>query len=673
VRRARAIAGAGCGFLVWVACYFLIKYVPSAVVFYVTAFAFIFGCGAVPLIPFEADTPIPERTAIACALGTALAPSLIYVLALGRIGFLFPPFAFVAAGTAAALWYFKPESRASRSEELRWYVILPLVMFAITAWVSSGRIRITADSIAVFGDYETFDLTYYAAIAAELAHTNIIPPLSPFFAGHRIIYSYFPLLLLAAIHNFSGVGMLETFLAFGWPLFAAVACAAVFAVFRRLGSITFAMLSTVLVFAGSSLAYVAAFLWPQWARFDSLIWSSMFMAPSGEWLLFNPWTPSLAVLFAGFYAMMRIAEPKGLLWSAIASVCFGLAFMFKSFSFEIVVPALLVSAAIAAWRKDASARRLMAVAVGAVLVAAPWLLAVLPYNQVENRGARVTIAPLTLVHRMLLKTGLIGPISDFLRPVLGSEPSAWAILAVATVIFLIGGLGTRWLGIVPLWRAAIGAQSMRPWTPLAWIVILGIAMSCVVDVAPFPNSLQTYLFALYMLWPFAVYTVWPPGARRSPTRWVATALLVALSVPATAHYALAAHGASAGQPLTRLDAADLGIIRYLRRSGGNRTMLLHSNPLWPSLYSIESERPVVLAWSSYVEGDGNPDVDALSSEVAAFFGSPAKVGVNDVGLLHRYHVTHVIERVATDQINPQVLQQLHLVTGAPGVRLYEVP
>ena len=102
-------------------------------------------------------------------------------------------------------------------------------------------------------------------------------------------------------------------------------------------------------------------------------------------------------------------------------------------------------------------------------------------------------------------------------------------------------------------------------------------------------------------------------------------------------------------------------------------MLLHSNPLWPSLYSIESERPVVLAWSSYVEGDGNPDVDALSSEVAAFFGSPAKVGVNDVGLLHRYHVTHVIERVATDQINPQVLQQLHLVTGAPGVRLYEVP
>jgi hypothetical protein len=399
----------------------------------------------------------------------------------------------------------------------------------------------------------------------------------------------------------------------------------------------------------------------------------MFMAPSAEWLFFNTWAPALAVLSAGLYATMRLDEAKGLLWAAIASVCFGLAFMFKSFSFEIVVPALAVSALVGAARRDAAARRLLAVAVGAVLIAAPWLLAVLPYNQIENRGARVTMAPLTLVRRMLLKIDLVPPISEALRPFLGSDPSAWAIMAVATAIFLIGGVGTRWIGIVPLWRAAIGAEPMRRWILLAWIIILGIGASFVVDVAPFPNSLQTYLFALFLLWPFAVYAIWPPAARSSGMRWMATLALVGLSVPATAHYARAAHAASSGEPLTRFNAADLGIVRYLRRSDLESTMLLHSNPLWPSLYSIESERRVVLAWSSYVEGNGNPDVDRLSAEIAAFFGSSTRMGANDLGFLRRYRVTHVIERLATDQVNPQILAQLRLVSGTPEVRLYEVP
>ena len=93
----------------------------------------------------------------------------------------------------------------------------------------------------------------------------------------------------------------------------------------------------------------------------------------------------------------------------------------------------------------------------------------------------------------------------------------------------------------------------------------------------------------------------------------------------------------------------------------------------PSLYAIEAERRVLLAWSSYVSGDSNPDVDALSGEIEAFFGTASTPGVDDTGLLRRHHVTHVIERVASDRLHPHVVQQLRLISGTPDVRLYEVP
>src|SRR5262249_18814261 len=158
------------------------------------------------------------------------------------------------------------------------------------------------------------------------------------------------------------------------------------------------------------------------------------------------------------------------------------------------------------------------------------------------------------------------------------------------------------------------------WTPLAWIVVIGLAMPFAIAIAPFPNSIQAHMFALFILWPFTAYALWPPTARGSLSRWLATGALVAAAVPATLHYARAAHDAASGPALTALDAGDLAVIRYLRRSDVETTLLLHSNPLWPSLYAIESSRRVVLAWSSYVEGDGSPDVDARTADIARFFG-----------------------------------------------------
>ena len=87
------------------------------------------------------------------------------------------------------------------SHDARWYVFLPAIVFALTAWVSAGRMSVSDGGLSIYGNYDTLDLTYYAAISTQLGHTTVIPPASPFYAGHRIIYSYFPLALLSAIHK----------------------------------------------------------------------------------------------------------------------------------------------------------------------------------------------------------------------------------------------------------------------------------------------------------------------------------------------------------------------------------------------------------------------------------------------------------------------------------------
>src|SRR5262249_9200463 len=151
-----------------------------------------------------------------------------------------------------------------------------------------------------------------------------------------------------------------------------------------------------------------------------------------------------------------------------------------------------------------------------------------------------------------------------------------------------------------LLRAAAGAGPLRECTVLARIVIVGVGLSFAITIALFPNSIQTHLFALFAMWPFAAMVVCPPGASASPGRRAATAALVALSVPSTLHYARAAHDAASGTPITTLNDGDAKIIRYLRRTDVERTLLLHSNPVWPSLSVIEAQRRALLAWSSYV-------------------------------------------------------------------------
>src|SRR5438874_2616165 len=143
MRRHIEAIGAASGLVLWLACHLQPAHVPPAFLFYVTAIAFVFGCGALALIRFEETTPLAERTAIACAVGVAIAPLLMALVALARVPFLFPPAAFAATGAMAARWRFRPiGSPFAGAREGKWYLIVSAIVFAIAAWASSGRLRI---------------------------------------------------------------------------------------------------------------------------------------------------------------------------------------------------------------------------------------------------------------------------------------------------------------------------------------------------------------------------------------------------------------------------------------------------------------------------------------------------------------------------------------------------
>jgi hypothetical protein len=158
---------------------------------------------------------------------------------------------------------------------------------------------------------------------------------------------------------------------------------------------------------------------------------------------------------------------------------------------------------------------------------------------------------------------------------------------------------------------------------------------------------------MYVFWPFAARVVWPPGASLSSGRFVAASALIVLSLPATAHYAMITHRASSGTPLATLGPDDFEVIRILRQSRHANTVLLQSNPVWPSLYAME--------------------VDSLIERIAAFFGSPTSTGTEDVSILKAHQVSYVIERTATDRLHPRVIEQLQLVLDGRDTRLYRVP
>ncbi len=622
--------------------------------------AFTFGPGSASLFWLTRGLDFPRRFVI--MLGAGVPASALLIDVMGRAGLL-PAFPYVASGLAlmvTVLWWREPERSARAADDwtgsdLAAAAAIVVLAIAIGAVAFSHRLTETPDQIVVYGDYDSLDLTYYAALSAEASHT--VPPTASYYAGRELNYAYYPQLVLAMVHRFGGVRMLPIYFGYAWPSFLAIGALCGYLFVRAIATRTAACLSILLLLVAGDFSYLAAWFLPHPGNnWDYVLWPTNFLSPTMEVLQFNSWTPSLPIFFLALWCAAYGFQTGRARWTIASGLLLGVLFQFKPFAFIVLCAAL--TASVICTGDWAARRRYATMLIIAGIAALPFV-----YRSIRlyaDRRSELQLESFVLPERMVIKLDLAEAFASWPRPL---------YLLAATLVFFAGGLGVRWIGLPGVWRAIRG--NMRPhgaaWRLIAWGVVAGIAIPFVIATEPYNDTLQFYQVALYLLWIFTAAALASVLAtRRLFAAIVVLAALVA-SLPSSAHY-LARKWHDDDRPaLAALTQMEMQIADYLRAEDPQATVVLNDRPLDPSLLAVLSERRLVLAWGRYAVGSGE-----RLGEVNAFY-SGSRTLENTLAILRKHAVTHVVIHKARDRTAADVLQRLRLVMGDQDVELYEVP
>ena len=666
-RTLRLAAGFAIGVVLWRLWMTAIPSAPMALRFAVAFVLFVAGPGSALTAILDAGNTL-ERAAITLAGGLLLSPALAQ--ALGEVGWLslFPYAATGLGGAALAGGGLRRVVTADGSSRRDIAACLLVAALAAGAGVVAyaHRITLSADGIDLRGDYDTFDSSYYAAISADLA--TEIPPDALFYAGHRLGYAYHTQLLPAMVHRFGGVPLMDLYFGYTWPAFLTIAALAAFVLVRRLATTGVAVLAVILVFFGSDLSYfVATAFQPRQTYWDGTIWSNNWLTPGAEQLYFNTWTPALAAAFLGLWAIARHEEDARMRWLVLAASCFASLVQIKPFGFAPIIAGLAATAVFA--RGDGAVRRRSTVVLAlTLLIAAPYFYGIRAVYQESQAVLHLGIGDLTVLpekiatqlhlNQMLLQTATR----------MGGDEKLQQVLAfgLAVLVFFIGGLGARLLGVAGVWRSVKGDdRTTTVWSVMAWSTVAGAAIPLAFVTDPYHQTFHPFHIGLFFLWIFTARAVVEWGQGRRWRTAVAVAAVVLVAVPSTVHY-------------LRLKWSDVefgfitndtvAVADFLRAQDPARTVFIARYPQGPSFLTLFSERRTVLAWAQYVRNSY-----VLQQEIEQFFQSAKFSPAPAWELLRYYHVTHVIETVERDHIHAAVRCRLQPVFTTPTLRVLAVP
>jgi hypothetical protein len=668
----RITAGGLVGVCAWVAFAETLPFLPAAVRFLVAWLGFTFGAGVAAGGWLTRDLDDLRRVIVLLGVGTGATPVLVDVL--GRLHLLpvYPYVALALAGAGLAAW--TPPCSTRRSP-ISWtdigacaaLVALAVGLGAIVFW---HRFIITRNGLVLYGDYDSMDLSFYAAWASESSHT--VPPTASYYTGHQLNGAYYPQFVLAMVHRFADVPLLPIYFRYAWPAFLSLGALTAFVLVRSLAPVGTALLAVVLMLVGGDFSYLAAWLLPHTTgQWDYVIWPSNFLASTMEVLQFNTWGPTLPLFFTVLYATVRGLQTRMYGWVLTAGALLAVLFQFKPFPYAVIIAGLF-GATVGSRRDLGAGRRFVATLGLGVLFATPFFYGIATLQNDERRS-RLLFDSFLLPQRMLLKLDLtdafataartIAPLVSLRRPV---------FLLLATLLFLAGGLGIRWLGVPGLWRAIRGdhQKDAAAWRLLGWSAIAGVAIPFVLVTDPYVDTPQFYIAGLYLFWIFAASGLASFARKHRTMGSLAIVMAVGATLPSSLHFLIRKWRDAERAPLAGLTRAEANIAGYLQTFDPETTVILHDRPTAPSLMAIVSARRVVLGWGRSYYAVGSDD---RVREVDAFFSSADRSPSVALDTLRRYHVTHVIEHKQRDRIHPDVLARLQPLLGSSEIVLYAVP
>jgi hypothetical protein len=676
-------------------------WLPEPLRFLLGWFVFTIGPGLAVAGGASRDLDWLRRVIVVLGAGSAAAPVLIDLL--GRAHFVpaFPYVACAVAGAGLTAWGIRrvgpaeagphvsagyvasgfsrastasAESGDDTARAMKGDAMACAALLALAAGVSAivfwHRLSVTGDGLLLFGDYDTADLSWYAAVASEASHT--VPPTASYYSGHQLNAAYYPHLVVAMVHRFWAVPVLSIFFRYAWPTDVALAALTAFTLVRSLASRAVAVLAVVLLLVGSDFSYLAAWFLPHAAiDWDYLLWPTNFLSPTMQVMHFSTWAPSLPVYFTALFAIVRGLQTRSRGWLVLSGFLIGILFEFKPFAWVVLMAALAAATVFAGG--DGPARRRFAETIGiGILFSLPFIWGAATLDK-SDRRTRLVIDFFLLPKRMLIKLDLTNAFAEAanrLAPVASVRTAIF--LVMATIVFLLVGIGVRWLGAPGVWRAirARGGGDQAGWRLLAWTVVAGIGVPFVLTTDPYVDTLQFYLAGLYLMWIFAAAALIAFSKTHPKLGGPAIAAAIVLAFPSTGHYLARKWTDQERQPRVGLTRAEVAIAERLRTSDPETTVILHDRPLSPSLTAIVSARRIVLGWDvrySAVGGEGR------LREVNRFYSSADGDAAAAIDTLRRYRVTHVIVRPQDDRVHTDVLKRLKLVLQFPDVVLYEVP
>ncbi|HKB11135.1 MAG TPA: hypothetical protein VKD69_10785 [Vicinamibacterales bacterium] len=664
-----AIGGVG-GAGAWPLVALAAPWLPEPLRFFIGWLVFTIGPGFLVAGAVGRDLDALTRTIVMLAAGSAAAPVLVDLLGRAHLLAAFPYIAFVLAGAGAASMIGTGRERRVDPRDALACAGLVTLAAALGAIVFWHRLSITAAGIKLFGDYDSADISWYAAVASEASHT--VPPTASYYSGHQLNAAYYAHLIAAMVHRFLAVPVLAIFFRYAWPTYVSLTAATAFVLVRQLASRGVAVLAVVLLLSGSDFSYLAAWFLPHAAvDWDYLLWPTNFLSPTMQVMHFSTWAPSLPVYLAALFAIVRAVQTREWSWVVLAGFLIGILFEFKPFAWVVLMGALAAAAVFAGGDWPSRLRFAATIAIG-LLFSAPFIRGAATLDPADRR-TKLVIDFFMLPKRMLIKIDLT---RDFLRAArrLAPLPSlrTTVFVLLATSVFLLVGIGVRWLGVPAIWRAirSKGGGDAAAWRLLAWTVLSGIAVPFVLTTVPYVDTLQFYLAGLYVMWIFAAVAL-VAYARRHPTSGaIAIAAALIAAFPSSGHYLAWKWTDQTRPPRVALTAEEVEIAERLREFDPETTVVLHDRPLTPSLTTIVAARRIVLGWDVRYSAVGGEE---RLRDVNRFYNSAAGDSAGALDILRKYQITHVIVRPQDDRVHPAVLAALKPILERPTVGLYAVP
>ena len=670
------------GACAWPAVALSLRFLPVPLRFLLGWFLFTFGPGVPVGGRLTRDLDPLRRVIVLLGIGSAASPVLIDLLGRAHLVATFPYVATALAGAGVAVWLSGAGSGSTRTPWPDAAACASLVALAagLGAVVFWHRLQSSAAGIVLYGDYDSADLGYYAAEAAEASHT--VPPMAAYYAGHQLNAAYYAHLVPAMVHRFASVPVLPMYYRYAWPTFLSLGALTAFVLVRSLASRGVSVLAVVLMLVGSDFSYLAAWFLPHAAvDWDYLLWPTNFFSSTMQVLHFSTWTPSLPVFFTALFAIVRGIQTRSWGWLLTSALLLAVLFEFKPFAYVVVMAALCASAVFAGGDRRTRLRFAATVALG-VLFTLPFLLAVAALDP-SDRRSRLLIDYFVLPKRMLIKLDLTRAFATAASRLAPTEALRTPLMLVmATIVFLVVGIGIRWAGAPGVWRAIRGstgsprgrtggsdAADAAAWRLLAWGVVAGVVIPFVLVTDPYVDTPQFYLTGLYLMWIFAALALIAFARAHPRIGGIVVAVAIALTLPSSIHYLAWKWTEAERPPRASLSRAELTIADYLRTCDPETTVILHDRPLSPSLITIVSERRIVLGWDVKYSAVGGED---RLRDINAFYASAGRSPDAALETLRRYHVTHVIVREQSDRVHPEVLARLNRVLQFPDVALYAV-